>query len=126
MYPHIIITFNIERNCMIGKLFIDGFYEEMYDHIFVDNSIYDNSGDDEDDDDIDEPECLKKYDAGRDFVDNYLTSDTISIGTKWFNLPDYENILIDFKQEFNIKPRRKISLKSVARFISDKLRIEVK
>lgn len=126
MYPHIIVAFNIERNTMIGKLFIDGFEEERYDHIYVNESIYDNSDDAEDDEEnVEEPECLKIYDAGRDFMDNFLTGDYISIGTKWFNLPNYETVLNDFKKEFNIKPRKRIVISKIVTKLIEKLRIEV-
>ena len=79
LYPSIMIAFNIERNTMVGKLIIPDAPIRLYDYIF------EGSNDDE--------EVLEsKYDAGRDFLDNFLTGDVLSIGTKWFNLPSFEDL----------------------------------
>ena len=119
MYPHIIIAFNIERNTMIGKLIIEGFNDERYDHLFIDEEITDvNNEDDEDEDEID-----SAYDAGKDFMDNYLTNDVLSIGTKWFNLPSFDIINEEFEKEFKIKNKKKYSVKKIDYFI-DGLDIE--
>lgn len=100
MYPHIIIAFNIERNTMYFKLYIDEFTDERYDHLFIDDEITDISIDN--DDDEDEEEYSPDYDAGKDFIDNYLVGDTMSLGSKWFNLPDFAEINKQFKERFNI------------------------
>ena len=99
MYPHIIIAFNIERNTMIGKLIIEGFNNDRYEHYFIKDKS--SKSDDDDDDDT-------TYDAGKDFMDNYLTGDILSMGTKWFNLPDFKTLDTEFRNTFNIKPKKRI------------------
>lgn len=125
MYPHIIVSHNIERNTMIGKLIIPGFEIDPYDHFFIDEEIYDNSEDDDSDDELtEEPEVLRKYDAGRDFVEGYLTGDILSFGNRWFNLPSYDTLLRDFKSEFNIKPRKRIIMKRIFSKIKEVIKID--
>ena len=109
MYPNATVAFNIERNTMIGKLIIPEFTEERYDHIFVNEEIYNNASDEDDDDVDDEPEVLKAYDAGKDFIEGYLSGDVISLGTKWFNLPSYDKINEEFKKKHKIKSKTRIS-----------------
>lgn len=125
MYPHITVAFNIERNTMVGKLIIPGFETEPYDHIFVNEGIYDNSDTetDDDDDDLDkEPEFLKKYDAGRDFVETYLTGDINVMGSRWFNLPSYDVLHERFKESHELKPRKKNPLHTVVSGIINKIK----
>ena len=129
MYPHIIITFNIERNSMIGKLIIldEKFNVERYIHGF-DGIVIDSSTKEKDldeDDDTDEEEDDGKYDAGTDFVDNYLVGDTLSLGTKWFNLPSVSELNTKFKEEMNIKPSKKISLVNIVDKIIDTISIKL-
>lgn len=117
MYPHILIAFNIERHTMIGKLIILGFNNEMYDHIFVDDEIADVCNDEDDPDEEDEIDST--YDAGKDFVDNYLTGDILSLGSKWFNLPTFDKLHEEFKKEFKIKKKRKFRLNKGGYFIDE-------
>ena len=114
MYPHIIISFNIERNTMIGKLLIEGFDKEQYNHIFDNVESTDVDVDNDSDDDID---------AGKDFVDNYLTGDTLSIGSKWFNLPSFDELNDKFKKEFKIKKKKRLTIDKIDYFI-DEINIE--
>lgn len=129
MYPHIIVAFNIERNTMIGKLIIPGFEDEVYDHIYINEEIYDNSSSEESDDDddelVDEPECLKAYDAGRDFVEGYLTGDIHTMGSRWFNLPTYNKLHDDFKKEFHIKKRKRLNISKAIRKIASIFNIDI-
>jgi hypothetical protein len=127
MYPHIIVSHNIERHTMIGKLVIEGFDIEPYDHIFVNETIYDNSEADEDDDDelVEEPAFLKIYDAGRDFVEGYLTDDIGTMGSRWFNLPSYDKVYEEFVKKFDIKPRRRISFNGIISKIKEKFNIAI-
>ena len=122
MYPHIIIAFNIERNTMIGKLIIEGFNDERYDHLFIDDQITDVHQDDEDED---EDEIDSTYDAGKDFMDNYLTGDILSIGTKWFNLPSFDTVDKNFRTKFKIKPKKRFSVKKVIEYFADGLNIDM-
>ena len=128
MYPHIIISFNIERNTLVGKLIIldDEFNVDRYIHGFdgidVDTNKW-NSSDDDDDDE--EKEADLKYDGGADFMDNYLTGDILSMGTKWFKLPTISEIDSKFKEEMNIRPYKRFSLKRIANKIIDNFSIKL-
>ena len=93
LYPNIITAFNIERNTMIGKLVIPGITQDTYDHVFVNTEVLSGEDDMEDYEDT-------KYDSGQDFVDNYLTGDILSIATKWFNLPSFDQLNEKFKKKF--------------------------
>jgi DNA polymerase elongation subunit (family B) len=109
MYPHITVVYNIERSTMIGKLIIVGFDSEPYDHIYTSDIYYDNTNTDDDMDEdefYDEPESIRDYDAGGDFVECYLSGDLITMGKRFFNLPSYDKILEDFRNEKKIKPRK--------------------
>lgn len=68
MYPWIKICFNIERHTLIGKLFVDFTPKDYYSITRKENDT--------------------QYDSGKDFVEGYISGDVISIGNKWFNLPD--------------------------------------
>lgn len=106
MYPHIIIAFNIERNTMIGKLLFEDEIIHRYPHLFMDD-------DDE-----------SNYDPGKDFMDNYLTGDINSIGSKWFNLPDFSVIDADFRKKFKIRDKIKYKIKAVKDYFADGIDIE--
>lgn len=71
MYPNIIITFNIAACTLIGKLIVGVKAKEYYmkHDIEVDN-----------------------YDAGKDFMENYLSNNPLMLGKKWFNLPDIDEL----------------------------------
>ena len=109
MYPNTMVAFNIERNTMIGKLTIPEFTTETYDHIYTDDGVYSYLGDSDDEEDEDE-EVTEVYDAGKDFIESYLSGDILSIGSRWFNLPSYDKIHEDFKNKFNPKPRKKMRI----------------
>lgn len=118
MYPHIITAFNIERHTMIGKLSIDGFNDERYDHLFINDEI--NDVDDLVDELEDGEEIDSKYDSGKDFIDNYLVNDTLSLGSKWFNLPTFEELHNEFKNTYKIRPKKRINIKKfITYFIGD-------
>lgn len=122
MYPHIIISFNIERHTMICKLIIPGITEDSYDHVFIDDNIVDV---DTDEDSDEEKEANIGYDSGKDFMDNYLTKDILSMGTKWFNLPDINEVHNQFKKKFHIKPRKRFNLRKVLSYFADGLSIDI-
>lgn len=90
MYPHLIITFNIAPNCMIGKLIID-------------NDVYNMLKDLNDIGDI-------KYDAGQDFIDNYLINNIPLMGSKWFNLPGVKKLDKLIRDKFKINKKKKINI----------------
>jgi len=125
MYPHIIISFNIERNTMIAKIIIPDVIEDKYDHIFTKTEIVDVNFDDDTDEDDDEKEENIGYDAGKDFLDNYLCGDILSIGTKWFNLPDINEINTKFKEKFNIKHKHRFSVLNESQYFADKVVITI-
>jgi len=123
MYPHIIISFNIERHTMICKIIIPDVTEDRYDHIFNDEDIIDVEY--SEDDSEEEKEIELGYDSGKDFLDNYLTKDTLSMGTKWFNLPDVNEVHNQFKKRFNVKPKKRINLTNIISYIADGLNINI-
>ena len=125
MYPHIIIAFNIERHTMISKLIIPDINEDKYDHIFTNDEIIDINNDIDDEDSDEEKEENIGYDSGKDFMDNYLTKDTLSIGTKWFNLPDINEVHNEFKKRFKVKPKKRFNLNSIVYYIADGLKINI-
>ena len=108
MYPHTTVAFNIERHTMIGKLFIPEFTDEMYDHTFISTDVIDDS-DDEDDEDDGIVMSDSTYDSGKDFIEGYLSGDILSLCNKWFNLPSYDDLYEEFKTEYKIKPRSRLS-----------------
>jgi DNA polymerase elongation subunit (family B) len=105
MYPFIMVAFNIERNTMVGKLIIldEKFNKDPYENIFIDP----NKKTEEDD----------RYCPGQDFMDNYLTGDMLSLGTKWFGLPTFDELHDKFTKENKIRPKNNIILTKVKRFI---------
>lgn len=117
MYPYVIIVFNIERNTMYGKLYIEGFNDERYDHLFIDDQITDINTDD--DDDANDEEYDPAYDSGKDFMDNYLTGDNISLGHKWFNLPNFTDINKKFVEKFGIGEVRHITMPELVKSNKD-------
>jgi len=123
MYPHIIIAFNIERHTMISKIIIPEFTEDRYDHFFVSDEIvdivYDEDAEEED------KEFNIGYDSGKDFLDNYLTGDILSMGTKWFNLPDVNEVNELMKERFKIKPRRRHSISNFIKYFIDQVNINI-
>jgi hypothetical protein len=125
MYPHIIIAFNIERHTMIGKLIIPEFDEDRYEHFFITNAT--ETKDDEDDsDDDDELDSLSTgYDAGKDYIDNMLCGDIISLGTKWHNLPNIEELNELFKEKYNIKPKTRLSLPQFTKKFIESIKINI-
>lgn len=65
MYPNSICSFNIFAECMIGKLFIiDGDNLKTYDE-----------------------------DAGKEYVEDLVAGDTLFLGSKWYNLPTFEDLV---------------------------------
>lgn len=126
MYPHIIIAHNIERCTMIGKLIIPSVTEDTYSHMFIDDKIVDIIDDDEDNDEEEINTLDMGYDSGKDFMDNYLTGDVLSVGHKWFNLPDVNTVQNDFRKEFKIKPRKRFIIDYVKQwFIGDPINIDI-
>ena len=123
MYPHIIISFNIERHTMICKIIIPDITEDKYDHIFNDEDIIDVDVSEDDSDE--EKEAELGYDSGKDFLDNYLTKDILSMGTKWFNLPDINEVHKQFKDRFHVKPKKRYNITNIVSYIADGLKINI-
>ena len=97
MYPNIIIAFNMAPNTLIGKLFVN---ENPNDLIKKINSLKVSDIDESEVDDDEEEEVgVILDDMGKEFIDNLLTGDVSSTGTKWFNLPKIEDILERVKKE---------------------------
>ena len=120
------LTTHIEDN-WIGKLIIldEKFNVDRYIHGF-DGIILDKKVSDDDDDEDSESEDDGKYDAGADFMDNYLTGDILSMGSKWFNLPTVSEVDKMFRDEMKIKPYKRFSVKRVINKIMDRLDIVIK
>lgn len=71
MYPNSICSFNIFAETMIGKLFIpDG-------------------------------ETIKAYDddAGKEFIEDMISHDVLHLGTKWYGLPNYQDLVSEILEE---------------------------
>lgn len=96
MYPHMIIAFNISPHTMIGKLLITKLPYEI-----EKNMTYRNLR-------KDKVENIK-FDAGKDFVDNVLSDDILSLGEKWFNLPSVQEMAELVEKEFKIKNKTRIN-----------------
>jgi hypothetical protein len=121
MYPHIIITFNIERNTMIGKLIIYGFDDDRYEHMFINSESIDIDADDDEDE---EDSLASPYDAGKDYMDNVLCGDILSIGTKWHNLPNFDEINRLFKEKHGIRKKTRFSISKILKKFSDSIIVE--
>jgi len=106
MYPHIIITFNVAPNCMIGKLVLNKEIKDMYNKKDIDND---------------------KYDAGKDFVDNMLIKNVANMGTKWFKLPDVVELDSLVRNKFKIQDTTKIvmSKEQFSKYFLEGLKIVV-
>lgn len=90
MYPHIIITFNVAPNTMIGKLIIGGDIQEAYKNASEDGKVED----------------------AKDFVDNMLVGNVANMGTKWFNLPNIMELKEMIRKRFNISDKKKITIRA--------------
>ena len=75
MYPNSICAFNIFVTAMIGKLIIDGQQHRLN---------YDE-------------------DAGREFVEDMTSQLPLFTGTKWFNLPSFDEVANRLESKFNIQ-----------------------
>lgn len=75
MYPWTIISFNISAKTLIGKLLID-------------NKYYHGNAKD-----IYEEDPSLKFEAGKEFIENYITKDLVRLGVNWFNLPSMEEMI---------------------------------
>ena len=74
MYPNAICSFNIFATTMIGKLYIqDGDKLKTYDE-----------------------------DAGKEFIEDMIANNVVFMGTKWFNLPTYEDLTREIYARLNI------------------------
>lgn len=82
MYPWIIITFNISRGTMIGKLLIDTV--DTGDSLRYAEDLESNT------------------DKGRLFMEDYLTNHVSMLCSKWFGLPSTEELIIELGDKFNI------------------------
>ena len=82
MYPWSIISFNISAHTMIGKLIIDN---EYYNH-----NKKEPLSDKDTDGGIESKEL--KFEAGKQFVEDMLSSDLLRMGRNWFNLPSLEEM----------------------------------
>lgn len=132
MYPSMIMAFNIERNTMIGKLILLGFDSPRYEHDFMgdktekelrDSEKKDN---DDDDDEIDEDDIPDFYDAGSDFMDNYLTNDVFSLGSKWFGLPNMDELADGFSKFIGDEEPREIYRSSrIGQYFTEPLVIDI-
>lgn len=121
MYPRTIIGFNIARNTMIGKLEIEGFPVDRYPHIFQIKKTKNKKTEEDEEDELD-----LIYNAGKDFMDNYLTNDIISIGTKWFNLPDFEAVDKEFRKKFKIKKKKILNLNKFIGLFADGVDVNIR
>lgn len=80
MYPNTIITFNISGPTLIGKLILETKPEEL-------NHFYELS----------EKE-IAKWDAGNQFIEDFLCDNEALLGSTWFNLPTGEELVKRFSE----------------------------
>lgn len=78
MYPSITIVFNITGATLIGKLILDIPIDKIKHH-------YEVSAKD-----------IKQWDAGREFIENYICDNPVMVGATWFNLPTGEDLINKF------------------------------
>lgn len=106
MYPHIIIAFNIAPNCMVGKLIIGGDIQEAYKNASLDGKV---------------------EDAGKDFIDNYLTNNVANMGTKWFGLPNVVELNDKIRAHFNLKEKKRVSIskEDIQKYFAEPLIIDL-
>lgn len=106
MYPHIIIAFNIAANCMVGKLVIDSDYKKI----------------------AQEAIAGKIDDTGKDFVDNMLTRNPALMGSKWFNLPDIDELDTLVRETFkiNTKDQFNVDQNYADKYFVEKVRVNIK
>lgn len=97
---------------MIGKLLIDGVTEDVYPHTFF---VDDKAREKEE----------SRYDAGKDFMDNYLVNDVLSMGSKWFNLPDVMEVDKLFNERVLEDRKTKTHRVEKGSYFFDKLKIEI-
>lgn len=81
MYPSVIIAFNISGATLIGKLILD---------IPIDKIKHYYEVSDKD---------VKQWDAGREFVENYICGNPGLVGNIWFNLPTGEDLVEKFRKK---------------------------
>ena len=84
MYPSITIVFNISGATLIGKLILDIPIDKI-------KHFYEVSDKD-----------IKQWDAGREFIENYICNNPTMVGNIWFNLPTGEELIDKFTKRGNI------------------------
>jgi DNA polymerase elongation subunit (family B) len=92
MYPWTIISFNISAKTLIGKLIINNEYyhgnaKDMY-----------------------EEDPSLKFEAGKEFFENYITKDLIRLGVNWFNLPSVDEMISDLEELYPSKEEMVITI----------------
>lgn len=80
MYPSTIIGFNIAASTLIGKLVIEGMNLDNVKQFYVL-----------------EGKDIVRFDAGREFIENYLCENTGIVGNVYFNLPTLEDMINDIE-----------------------------
>lgn len=78
MYPSVIIAFNVTAATLIGKLVLDIPVEKV-------KQFYEMSDKD-----------IRRFDAGREFIENYISQNPGLVGNIWFNLPTSEDLIAEF------------------------------
>lgn len=66
-----------------------------------------------------------RYDAGKDFMDNYLVNDVLSMGSKWFNLPDVMEVDQLFNDRVLNNHKTKTYTITANKYQVDKLKIDI-
>lgn len=96
MYPHIMIALNNSPRTMIGKLIIPNLPAKIENNLTYKNLRKDKV------------ENIK-FDAGKDFIDNMLCDDILTLGEKWFDLPSISEMAKMVEEEFNVKEKTRIN-----------------
>lgn len=81
MYPSVTIGFNVSAPTLIGKLVIENMTLKNV------KQFYELTGKD-----------IDRFDAGREFIENYLCENAGMVGNVYFNLPTLEDMINDIEK----------------------------
>lgn len=94
MYPNIMISTNNSADTMIAKIIIPIEHEEL------DSKRHYNTLKDD----------IPKFDAGHEFIENYLQDNVLEMGKTWFNLPSIKEVTDIVLSSLNVGKTKKIKI----------------
>ena len=90
LYPSILKMFNIYKSTLLGGVIINGEPGEREQSVVIEH-----------------------YQRGAKFVEDYETREAMLVGYRWFNLPNFENVVDEFEKDFKDELTSKIKVKRV-------------